>query len=208
MIYGFIAACMRQRHVAYCYVFYRLHPVLCYHRSAFCKAPLGIMRRRIRFRDYEGSFKLPHILGVYAEVCLQWRRYLHAFGHVDKGAAGPYGAVESSKFIVGRRYYPAEMFFYYLRIFAKPGIHVKEYDALLLKVFPDMMIHRLAFVLGADAAKKLLLGFRYAQSVKCILYFSRYLIPRSALLLRRLDVIKYIIEVYCRKIGSPYWHRH
>ena len=98
------------------------------------------------------------------------------------------------------------MFFHDFRALAQAGIHVQEYHAQLPKLFLDVVVNGLAFILRAYACEKLSLSFRNAELVKRALDVLRHIVPAPALLFHGLYVIKYIVEVYLQ-LRAPLRHR-
>src|SRR3989344_7434954 len=69
------------------------------------------------------------------------------------------------------------------------------------------MIDRLALILSANTAQKLLLSSWNSKPIKCFLNISRNFIPRMRSLLRRIQKISILIEIYLRQVTAPSRHR-
>ena len=100
-------------------------------------------------RDDECALKLPHVLGIDSEVCLQWDLHMHSLGNVDEAATAPDRAIERGKLVVVRRNdggeVPAEEVF----VLAQCSSGVHKNDALALQILAHFVVYDLAFILSS-----------------------------------------------------------
>ena len=132
----------------------------------WCGAPFNVVNGTPLVGDDQGAFKLPHVLGVDAEVGLHRHFHMNAFRDVDERTTGPHRRVESGELVVAVGDDGAEMLLDDLRVFTKAAVHVKEKDPLSFEVFADGVVNRLGLVLGRNATEVLLFSLRNAETVE------------------------------------------
>ena len=165
---------------------------------------LDVVNISVLVDDDEGALELAHIFRVDAEISLQWNVYVHALGHVDKGATGPHSGVQRGKLIVTGRDNGAEVLLEKLRVVTQCGISIDEDNALAFQVLTDLVVDNLGLVLGCHTGNEaLLLSLWNAQLIVGGLDVVREVFPGLGLLLSGLHVVLNLVEVDARQIRTP-----
>ncbi len=96
--------------------------------------------------DDQRPLELPHVLGIDAEVGLQWDLDVHVLGHVDEGATRPDGRVQRGELVVARGNDRREVLLEELLVLLERGVRVQEHDTLLLQILANLVVHHFTVV--------------------------------------------------------------
>jgi hypothetical protein len=173
------------------------------HRSG---TALDVVDRRAFVDDDQRPLELPHVFGVDAEIGLQREVDLHARRHVDERTARPDGRIQGGELVVVRRNDRREVVADDVGVLADGRIRIGEDHALVRKVFLQRAVDHLALELGLDARQELPFGFGDAQLLERVLDLLRDVIPASALVVGRLQVVEDVLEIQSQ-VSAPLGHR-
>ena len=156
------------------------------------------------FYDDERVLELPGPRRIEAEITLERHPDLHALGHINKRAAGPYGIMKRRKFMIIRRDEFPEIRLDELGIFFHCGLKVHINDALLLELLLHIVIHHFGVVLGAHAGQRFLLRLGNPQAVKGIADIFRQILPAGLHVCLRPHIGIDMGHIQLRNIRAPW----
>ena len=155
--------------------------------------------------DDQRPLELPHPLGVDAEIRLERKVDLHALGHVDERAARPDSRIQGRELVVVGWDDRSQILAHQIRMLADGRVRVGEDHALLGKILFQRAIDDFALELRLYAGEKLLLSFRDAQPVECLLDLFRHVVPGLALVFGRFEIVIDVLEVEA-DVTAPLGH--
>jgi hypothetical protein len=157
--------------------------------------------------DDQRPLELAHVLGVDAEIGLQWHVDADSRRNVDERSTRPDRRVQRGELVVVVRDDRPEVLLDQLRVLAQTRIHVEEEDTLLLEILPQRVVDDFTLVLRTDAGEELPLRLRNAELLEGVLDVLGNLFPRFALLFGRSDVIEDVVKIHPGEIRAPVRHR-
>ncbi len=128
--------------------------------------------------DDQRVLELARASGIQAEVALEREAHLDPGRHIDKGAAGPYRAMECGKLVVCRRDQLHEVLADRLFVGAVEGLLDTRVDhPQLCHLFAHVVVDQLGVILGAHTGQAGALGLGNAQALEGVLDVLRHLVP-------------------------------
>ena len=128
--------------------------------------------------DDQGMFKLSGSGGVQAEIGLKRNVDGNPFGDIDKGSAGPDGAVQGGEFMIRTGNQMHEVGPDHVGIGAmKRAFEIRVNDSLSGHFLTNIVIDNFTVVLCADAGQRVPLGLRNSQTLERFPDFTGKLIP-------------------------------
>src|SRR5699024_4917609 len=114
----------------------------------------------------QGAFKLTHVFGVNAEVCLQRDLDVYTLGNVDVGATRPYGGVQCGEFVVTNGDDGTEVLTKHLFVFLESGVGIRKDDTLAFQFIVNLVVDNLRLVLCRNTGNQALtLSFWNAKTL-------------------------------------------
>ncbi len=129
--------------------------------------------------DDEGALELTEVFSVDAEVGLEGLFDFDAGGHVDEGAAGEDGAVESGVFVIACGDDFAEPLTEDFGVFVEAFSRAYEDDALFGEFFLHVGVGGFGVELGFDAGKEFALFFGNTEALEGFLHIFGHFIPTA-----------------------------
>jgi hypothetical protein len=163
---------------------------------------------RAFIRNDERAFKLAEVFRVDAEVGLQGLGNFYAFGNVDEGTAGEYGAVERGEFIITSGDDLAEKFAEDFRMFTEGFGGVAKDNPLFRDDVFDVRVGGLGIELSLHAGEKLALLLGDAETFESLLDVVRNFVPGALRLLSLRKIVADLVEIDVLQILRRPMRRH
>src|SRR5215210_3087270 len=167
------------------------------------RAALDVVDVRALVGDDERPLELAHVLRVDTEVRLKRDVDVDPRRDVHERSTRPDRGVERRELVVVGRDDGPEVLAHEVLVLAQAAVHVHEDDAALLPLLLERVVDDLGLVLRPDAGERLALGLRDAQLVESVLDIVGHVVPGTALVLHRPDVVVDLIEVQVVQVAAP-----
>ena len=170
-------------------------------------AAFNVMHLRTFVGDDEGAFKLPHVLAVDAEVCLQRVINFHTRWHIDETAAAPRRTIQCRELVIRRGDDGAEILLHQFWVFLDGGVGIKENHPDFVQFLDNAVVNDFGVVLCAYAGEELPFCLRNAEPIERPLDVLRHVVPTSLAPVGGFDVVVDVVKVELRQIAAPLRHR-
>ena len=162
------------------------------------------MSDRIILDDHQSVFELSSGARIHPKVRLEWFTDLDSLRDIEKGPTRPHRTMERGERVIRHRDTLHEVFPDEIFVFVDRQRHIFEHHSFLTEFILEIVIDDFTVVLCSYSGQHFSLGFWDTETVECVFYLIRNIIPILCITdTFRSGIIADVIEIQFCKIRSP-----